>query len=173
MQDPKLAGEVSQRVLIGLMAQQHLEADFFPGILEGLAGRLGLAPRGTVDPPTSIREGVARCWATVLKEAVQMAGGAGWDHESAAGGTTPHGLHLNYDVDFQSRRVGDIAPTLTSPLLPTLVSDLSHLEGPHSAGPPPPQSTLLQAPSQLPPSKEADDQETYSPGVHHPMKGTA
>ena len=46
VQDPKLAGgEVSQWVLIGFMAQQPLEADFFLGILEGLAGRLGLAPQ--------------------------------------------------------------------------------------------------------------------------------
>ena len=39
---------------------------------------------------------------------------------------TPHvvhpGLHQNYDLDFRMRRVDDIAPTLTSPMLSGLVS---------------------------------------------------
>ena len=39
---------------------QPLEANFFPGILEGLAGRLGLMPPGVTDPPTSSRAGVSR-----------------------------------------------------------------------------------------------------------------
>ena len=43
VQVPELAeGEVSLRVLIGLVTHQPLEANFFPGILEGLVGRLGL-----------------------------------------------------------------------------------------------------------------------------------
>ena len=45
-------GEVSLRVLIGLAAHQPLKANFFPGILEGLVGRLGLVPPGITDPPT-------------------------------------------------------------------------------------------------------------------------
>ena len=58
-QVPKLAKEeVSHRVLIGLSADQPLEVNFFPGILEGLVGRLGLMPPGVPDPPTSSRAGV-------------------------------------------------------------------------------------------------------------------
>ena len=45
---------------------------------------------------------------------------------------TPHvvhpGLHQDYDLDFQMRRVDDIAPTLTSPLLSGLISNI-HLLG--------------------------------------------
>ena len=45
---------------------------------------------------------------------------------------TPHvvhpGLHQYYDLDFQMRRVDDIAPTLTSPMLAGLVSSI-HLTG--------------------------------------------
>ena len=60
-QVPELTeGEVTLRVLIGLAAQQPLEANFFPGILEGLVGRLGLAPPGVTNPPTSVRAGVSR-----------------------------------------------------------------------------------------------------------------
>ena len=40
----------------------------------------------------------------------------------------PSRLHLDYDLDFQTRRVDDIAPTLTSPLLSGLVSNI-HLCG--------------------------------------------
>ena len=40
----------------------------------------------------------------------------------------PSGLHLDYDLDFQTWRVDDIAPTLTSPLLSGLISNI-HLHG--------------------------------------------
>ena len=61
VQAPKLAEiEVSQRVLIGLAMDQPLEANFFPGFLEGLAGKLGLAPPGVTDPPTLVRAGVSQ-----------------------------------------------------------------------------------------------------------------
>ena len=36
----------------------------------------------------------------------------------------PSGLHLDYDLDFQTWRVDDIAPTLTSPLLSGLDSNI-------------------------------------------------
>ena len=47
------------RVMVGLAMDQPVEANFFPGILEGLTGRLGLMPPGVVDPPTSARAGVS------------------------------------------------------------------------------------------------------------------
>ena len=42
----------------------------------------------------------------------------------------PLGLHLDYDLDFQNRRVDDVAPTLTSPLLSSLIGSLDQLERP-------------------------------------------
>ena len=48
----------------------------------------------------------------------------------------PHGLHLDYDLDFQTRRVGDIAPTLTSPLLSSLIGNIRQLERPDIPGEP-------------------------------------
>ena len=57
---PKLAEEeVSHRVLIGLAMDQPLKANFFPGILEGVAERLGLGPPRVTDPPTSARAGAS------------------------------------------------------------------------------------------------------------------
>ena len=38
---------------------QPLEANFFAGILEGVARRLGMAPPGVPNPPTSARVGVS------------------------------------------------------------------------------------------------------------------
>ena len=40
----------------------------------------------------------------------------------------PPGLHLDYDLDFQTRRVDDIAPTLTSPLLSGLIDNIRQPE---------------------------------------------
>ena len=55
VQAPELMEEeVSLQVIIGLGAQIPLEANFFPGILEGLAGRLGLVPPSILNPPTSV-----------------------------------------------------------------------------------------------------------------------
>ena len=42
----------------------------------------------------------------------------------------PPGLHLDYGPDFLTRRVNDIAPTLTSPLLSGLISNIRELQSP-------------------------------------------
>ena len=42
----------------------------------------------------------------------------------------PPGLHLDYGLDFQTRRVDDIAPTLTFPLLSGLVGNIHQLKEP-------------------------------------------
>ena len=50
--------------------------------------------------------------------------------EQVACNALPPRLHLDYDLDFRARRVNDIAPTLTSPLLSGLVGDISQLKKP-------------------------------------------
>ena len=124
--------------------------DFFPGILKGLVGRLGLAPGGTTDLPASIKDRVMRCWAATLREAVQEENDVDLGTEPMA---TLHRLHINYDVDFWSQRVEDIAPTLMSPLLPHLVKELLQPEKPQAVD-------LPQPPSQLPPHQEVDQETT-------------
>ena len=47
-------------VMLGLAMDQPLKAILFPGILDGLSGRLGLMPQGVVNLPTSAREGMSR-----------------------------------------------------------------------------------------------------------------
>ena len=91
---------VFQRVMLGLAMDQPLEAIFFPGILDGLSGRLGLMPPGVVDQPTSARVGMSRRWAATLREAVMRTEGRDVNLEQV----TPHvvhpGLHQDYDLDF-------------------------------------------------------------------------
>ena len=132
VQNPDLGlSDVYSRVLVGLLAQQPIEADLFPGILEGLAGNLGLSPAGTVDPPRSRQEGVMRRWATALRQAAYDPSDTG---QGSASSTTPLGLHLDYSMEFRSRRVGDIPPALTSSLLPSF----PFLEKPKTGDPPSP-----------------------------------
>ena len=123
--------DVYSRVLVGLLARQPIEADLFPGILEGLAGNLGLSPAGTVNPPRSRQEGVMRRWATALRQAAYDPSDTG---QGSASSMTPLGLHLDYSMEFRSRRVGDIPPALTSSLLPSF----PFLEKPRPEEPPSP-----------------------------------
>ena len=109
---------------------QPLKSNFFPGILEGVAGRLGLAPPGVPDPSTSAGAGVSRQWA-VMKTV-----GRDIDLEQVACNVLPPGLHLDYDLDFRTRRVDDIASTFTPPLLSGLVGDIRQLKKPEIPGKP-------------------------------------
>ena len=123
--------DVYSRVLVRLLARQPIEADLFPGILEGLARNLGLSPAGTVNPPCSRQEGMMRRWATALRQAAYDPSDTG---QGSASSTTLLGLHLDYSMEFRSRRVGDIPPALTSSLLPSFPV----LEKPRPGEPPPP-----------------------------------
>ena len=51
--------EVLLWVILGVEVDQPVESNFFPGILEGLLGRLGITAHGEKNPPTSAKEGAA------------------------------------------------------------------------------------------------------------------
>ena len=123
--------DVGFRVLVGLLAWQPIEANLFPGILEGLAGSLGLSPAGTVNPPRSRQEGMMRWWATALRQAAYDPSDTG---QGSASSATPLGLHLDYDEEFRSCRIGDIPPALTS----SLSSSFPFLVEPRPEKPPSP-----------------------------------
>ena len=72
-----------------------------------------------------------RRWATTLRQAAYDPSDTG---QGSASSTTPLGLHLDYSMEFQSQRVGDIPPALTSSLLPSFPV----LEKPRPREPPPP-----------------------------------
>ena len=128
---PELAEEeVSHRVLVGLTMDQPLEANFFPSLLEGVARRLGLAPQGVPDPTTLAKARVSRQWATALREGIIKSVGRDPNLKQVARNVLHLGLHLDYDLDFQTRRVDDIPPTLTTPLPSGLVGDTHQPEKP-------------------------------------------
>ena len=82
---------VAIRVLVGLVGTQPLVFNYHRGVLEGVAGRLGLALPGVKDPPSSAPEGMLRSFITSLEKAVK-ADNAG----QAAGWSIQGGLHTCY-----------------------------------------------------------------------------
>ena len=95
-----------------------------------------MAPPGIVNPPTSVQEGVACHWAATLRETIRRTEGRDIDLRWVASTVVPHGVHLDYDLNFQNRRVDDVAPTFTSPLLSSLIGNLQQLERPEVPGEP-------------------------------------
>ena len=122
--------EVSLRVNTGLAANPPLEANLFSGILKGVAGRLGLAPPGVTDPPTSARAGVSQQWAETLREAVLKMEGRDIGVGPVTHDVLPSGVCLDYDPDFKARGVDDMAPVLTPSLLSGLVGNIRGLKKP-------------------------------------------
>ena len=51
--------EVLLRVILGVVVDQPMESNFFPGILEGMLGRLSITVPGEKNLPTSAKEGAA------------------------------------------------------------------------------------------------------------------
>ena len=75
-------------------------------------------------------------WAAALREAVRRTEGRDINLEQVTSTVVPHGLHLDYDLDFRTRRVDNVAPTLTSPLLSSLVGNICQLHRPVIPGEP-------------------------------------
>ena len=62
--------EVILLIMVGLAADRPLKSNFFPGLLEGLLGSLGMAAPGESSPPTSSREAAGHAWSTAVHEAI-------------------------------------------------------------------------------------------------------
>ena len=73
-----------------------------------------------------------------LREAVVKTEGRDIDLEQVTRNVIPPGPHLDYGPDFLTRSVDDIAPTLTSPLLSGLISNIHQLQRPEIPGKPEP-----------------------------------
>ena len=68
--EPLRHPEVIPLIMVGLAVDRPLESNFFPGLLEGLLGSLGIAAPGEGNPPTSSREGAGHAWSTAVREAI-------------------------------------------------------------------------------------------------------
>ena len=110
--------------MLSLAVEQHLEVVLLPGILDGLSARLDIPAPGVVNQPTSAREGVSRHWAATLREAVMMTKEREVNLDQITQHVVHPAIHQDYASDFRSRRVADIAPTLTSPILAGIASSM-------------------------------------------------
>ena len=97
---PMENAEVFQHVILGVAVDQPVESNFFPSILEGLLGRLGIAAHGEMNPLTSAKEGAAQLWASTVLNTVQKMEKRQVRLETSGSSGMPSGLHLNYEEDF-------------------------------------------------------------------------
>ena len=120
--------EVLLWVILGVAVDQPMESNFFPGILEGMLGRLGITTPGEKNPPTSAKEGVAQLWASAVLNAVQKMEKRQVRLETSGSSGMPSGLHLNYEEDFLNYRSHQVPGVFTDPLfLPNMVNSVYKL----------------------------------------------
>ena len=145
--------EVGVRVLVGLGAQRTVEGNFFPGILEGLLGGLGLNRPTEGNLPASSRQGVARIWAAVVQSSTELTGPRDVGFKPAEG--IPRGLHLDYEDDFLQCQVSEIPQVFSDPKsLLHLASSVFSLAGPPARRVLAPIADPVVAPALAPPEEQ-------------------
>ena len=100
--------------MVGLAADRPLESNFFPGLLEGLLGSLGIAAPREGNPPTSSREGAGHAWSTAVHQAISQIKQKEVEAPGAAG-LSPN-LDLCYEEDFLGKQRHLIPPIFSDPL---------------------------------------------------------
>ena len=101
-------------IMVGLAADRPLESNFFPGLLQGLVGSLGIAASGEGNPPTSSREGTGHAWSTAVHEAVSCIEQRDAEAPEAVG--LPPSLDLRFEEAFLETQRHLIPPVLSDPL---------------------------------------------------------
>ena len=100
-------------ILVGMAADRPLESNFFPGLLEGLLGSLGIAAPGEGNPPTSSREGAGHAWSSAMHEAISQIEQKEVEAPGSVG--LPQCLDLCHE-DFLEKRRHQIPPIFSDPL---------------------------------------------------------
>ena len=118
--EPLRHPEVVPLVLVGMAADRPLESNFFPGLLEGLLGSLGIAAPGEDNPPTSSQEGAGHLWSSAVHEAISQIEQKEVGAPGAVG--LPQCLDLRYEEDFLEKQRHQIPPVFSDPLfIPNMV----------------------------------------------------
>ena len=81
-----------------MAANWPLKSNFFPGLLEGLLGSLGIAAPGEGNPPTSSRESAGHLWSLAVHKAISQIEQREVETPGTAG--LPQCLDLHYEEDF-------------------------------------------------------------------------
>ena len=100
--EPLRHPEVVPLVLVAMAADRPLESNFFPGLLEGLLGSLGIAAPGEGNPPMSSWEDAGHAWSSAVHEAIS------WleqkEVEAPGAVRLPQCLDLHYEEDFSKSK---------------------------------------------------------------------
>ena len=100
--------------MVGLAVDRPLESNFFPGLLEGLLGSLGIAASGEDNPPTSSHEGAGHAWSTAMCQAISWIEQKEVEAPGAVG--LPPDLDLHYKEDFLKKQRHLMPPIFSDPL---------------------------------------------------------
>ena len=112
--EPLRHPKVVPLILVGMVADRPLESNFFPGLLEGLLGSLGIAASREGNPPTSSREAAGCAWSTAVCGAISWIEQKEVEVPGAVG--LPQGLDLHYEEDFLKKQRHQIPPIFSDPL---------------------------------------------------------
>ena len=116
--EPLRHAEVAPLILVGMATDWSLKSNFFPGLLEGLLGRLGIAASGESKPPTSSREGAGCLWSSAVHEAISQLEQREVETPGSAG--LPQCLDLHYEEDFLEKRSHQVPAVFSDPLFSSL-----------------------------------------------------
>ena len=112
--EPLRHPEVVPLILVGMAADRPLKSNFFPGLLEGLLGSLGIASPGESNPPSSSQEGAGHTWSSAIHEAISRIEQKEVEAPGAVG--LPQSLDLRYEEDFLKRQRREIPPIFSNQL---------------------------------------------------------
>ena len=100
--------------MVGLAADRPIKSNFFPSLLEGLLGSLGMAAPGESNPPVSSHEGAGHAWSTAMRGAISRTEQKEVEAPEAVG-LPPH-LDLQYKESFLNKQRHLIPPIFLDPL---------------------------------------------------------
>ena len=89
--------------MIALLGTQPLVVNYHSGVLDGVAGRLGLTPPGTTEFTRSPSEGMLRRFMNDLECSIKVD-----DSGKPMQWSIQGGLHTEYSSDFMQRNRGEI-----------------------------------------------------------------
>ena len=106
--EPLRHPEVTPLIMVGLAADRPIKSNFFPSLLEGLLGSLGMAAPGEGNPPVSSREGAGHAWSTAMHGAISQTEQKEVEAPEAVG--LPPNLDLQYKESFLEKQRHLIPP---------------------------------------------------------------
>ena len=106
--------EVAPLILVGLATDRPIESNFFPSLLEGLLGSLGMAAPGESNHPVSSREGAGHAWSTSVRGAISQTEQKEVEAPNMVG--LPPNLDLQYKESLLDKRRHLIPPIFSDPL---------------------------------------------------------